>query len=153
MGRKPVHNVTMDLNPYGDIAEMDVIHSGKHREEFGTYSDYQAEMDLFNKAFLEVMAEGDSEGRIFTFPIVTYNITKDFDWDSQVADLIVEVTAKYGLPYFQNYINSGLSLDDTRSFCCRLSLDLKALAKKNRRNIRSRGLNRKHRRRHIKPRQ
>jgi len=129
-GESPFSNITMDLTPYGDIANMDVIHGGVHKEEFGTYADYQKEMDVFNKALLEVMAEGDASGRIFTFPIITYNITEDFDWDSEIADAIIEVTAKYGLPYFNNYVSTGLSLNDTRSFCCRLSLDLRALAKK-----------------------
>jgi ribonucleoside-triphosphate reductase len=94
------------------------------------YRDYQEEMNLINKAFLEVMSEGDRDGRIFTFPIPTYNITEDFDWDSENAKLLFEVTGKYGLPYFQNFINSDLNPGDVRSMCCRLQMDIRELRNK-----------------------
>ena len=80
-------------------------------------------MDMFNRAFLEVMLEGDAAGRVFTFPIPTYNITKDFDWDDPKLDLLFQVTAKYGIPYFSNFVNSNMNPEDTRSMCCRLRLD------------------------------
>ena len=94
------------------------------------YGDYQKEMDMINLGFLEIMEHGDKSGRIFTFPIPTYNITKDFDWDSEVADKLFKVTGKYGIPYFQNYIGSGLDPQDIRAMCCRLNLDLKKLRKR-----------------------
>ena len=87
-------------------------------------------MDQINRAFLEVMSEGDRDGRIFTFPIPTYNITKDFNWDSENAKLLFQVTGKYGLPYFQNFINSDLNPGDVRSMCCRLQMDVRELRKK-----------------------
>jgi len=93
----------------------------------GLYGDYQREMDILNKAFLETMLEGDANGRIFSFPIPTYNITKDFDWDGANVDLLMEATAKYGLPYFQNFVSSSIKPGDVRSMCCRLQLDLKEL--------------------------
>ena len=80
-------------------------------------------MDMFNRAFLEVMLEGDAQGAVFTFPIPTYNITKDFDWDDPKLDLLFQVTAKYGIPYFSNFVNSNMNPEDTRSMCCRLRLD------------------------------
>ena len=95
-----------------------------------TYGDLQAEMDMVNKAYIEVMTAGDSHGRPFTFPIPTYNITKDFPWDSENTDALFEMTAKYGLPYFQNFINSSLSPKQVRSMCCRLQLDLSQLLAK-----------------------
>ena len=94
------------------------------------YGDCQAEMDMINKAFLEVMMSGDASGRIFTFPIPTYNLTTDFDWDSDNANLLFEATARYGMPYFQNYIGSNLDPKSVRSMCCRLSLDLNQLRNK-----------------------
>ena len=94
------------------------------------YEDFQPEMELINKAFLEVMSEGDRDGRIFTFPIPTYNITKDFNWDSENAKLLFSVTGKYGLPYFQNFINSDLHPGDVRSMCCRLQMDMRELRNK-----------------------
>jgi len=87
-------------------------------------------MDMINRAFLEVMLEGDADGRIFSFPIPTYNVTKDFDWDSVPAQLLMELTAKYGVPYFQNFINSDLNPEDVRSMCCRLQMDLREIRKK-----------------------
>ncbi len=96
-------------------------------EIVGVYGDYQQEMDMINKAFLETMLEGDADGRIFSFPIPTYNITKDFDWNHKNIDLLMEATAKYGLPYFQNYVSSSMKPGDVRSMCCRLQLDLREL--------------------------
>ncbi len=87
-------------------------------------------MDLINKAFIEVMTHGDADGRVFTFPIPTYNITPDFNWDSENTDLLFDMTAKYGLPYFQNFINSDLDPHMIRSMCCRLQLDLRELLKR-----------------------
>ena len=95
-----------------------------------TYGDYQKEMNIFNKAFCEVMLQGDSKGRVFTFPIPTINITKDFEWDSEVVDKIMEMTCKYGIPYFANYINSDLSPEDAVSMCCRLRLNVSELRKR-----------------------
>ena len=84
-------------------------------------------MAIFNRAFLEVLSEGDAKGRVFTFPIPTYNITKDFAWDDPDLDVLWRVTAKYGIPYFSNFVNSDMSPEDTRSMCCRLRLDLRSL--------------------------
>jgi ribonucleoside-triphosphate reductase len=95
-----------------------------------TYGDLQVEMDLINRAYIEVMTAGDAKGRIFTFPIPTYNITPDFPWESENADRLFAMTAKYGLPYFQNFINSELSPNMVRSMCCRLQLDLRELLKR-----------------------
>ena len=95
-----------------------------------TYGDFQEEMDMFNKAFCEVMLEGDAKGRVFTFPIPTINITKDFDWDNPVVDAFMEITCKYGIPYFANYVNSDLSPEDAVSMCCRLRLDTTELRKR-----------------------
>ena len=95
-----------------------------------TYKDFQEEMDLFNKAFLEVMIEGDARGRVFTFPIPTYNITKDFNWDNPNLILLWKMTAKYGIPYFANFVNSDMSPDDARSMCCRLRLDNRELRRR-----------------------
>ena len=94
------------------------------------YGDLQAEMDLINRAYIDVMTAGDAKGRVFTFPIPTYNITKDFPWESDNARLLFEMTAKYGLPYFQNFINSELEPSMVRSMCCRLQLDLRELLKR-----------------------
>ena len=95
-----------------------------------TYGDYKKEMDMINKAFIEIMIEGDANGRGFQYPIPTYNITKDFDWDTENAKLLFEMTAKYGTPYFQNFVNSDLNPGDVRSMCCRLQLDKRELRKK-----------------------
>ena len=124
----PYTNLTFDLVVPEIYADQAVIIGGKMKEV--TYSDFQKEMDILNKAFLEVMAEGDARGRVFTFPIPTYNITKDFDWDNPIVDLLDEVTAKYGLPYFSNFISSDMKPDDVRSMCCRLRLDLTELKKR-----------------------
>jgi anaerobic ribonucleoside-triphosphate reductase len=94
------------------------------------YGDLQAEMDLINRAFIEVMTTGDIKGRLFTFPIPTYNITSDFNWDHPNTEPLFEMTAKYGLPYFQNFINSELQPGMVRSMCCRLQLDLRELLKR-----------------------
>ncbi|MFA5249911.1 MAG: ribonucleoside triphosphate reductase [Parachlamydiales bacterium] len=124
----PFTNITLDLLPPSTLAETSVIIGGKPQKE--KYKDFQPEMDLFNQAFLEVMIEGDAKGRVFTFPIPTYNITKDFDWDNPKHDLLWKVTGKYGIPYFANFINSELSPEDARSMCCRLRLDTRQLAHK-----------------------
>ncbi|MEK7200802.1 MAG: ribonucleoside triphosphate reductase [Patescibacteria group bacterium] len=121
----PFTNVTLDLTVPKYFKKQSVIVGGKPQKE--TYGEFQEEMDMFNKAFLKVMAEGDAKGRVFTFPIPTYNITKDFDWDNKNIDLLWEVTAKYGLPYFSNFINSEMSPEDARSMCCRLRIDNRQL--------------------------
>jgi len=94
------------------------------------YGELQGEMDLINRAYIEVMMAGDAKGRVFTFPIPTYNITKDFDWHSPNAEALFEMTARYGLPYFQNFVNSDLEPHMVRSMCCRLQLDLRELLKR-----------------------
>ena len=94
------------------------------------YGDYQAEVDMINRAFLELMVEGDHQGRVFTFPIPTYNLTRDFDWDSPNAKLLFEATAKYGIPYFQNYIGTNMNPGDIRAMCCRLNLDQRELMRR-----------------------
>lgn len=121
----PFTNVTMDLNVPPSLKEMPVLIGGVRQAR--TYGDFQAEMDTFNQAFLEVMEEGDARGRVFTFPIPTYNITKDFDWDAPRLKALWRVTSKYGIPYFSNFVNSGMSPDDVRSMCCRLRLDTSKL--------------------------
>ena len=95
-----------------------------------TYGEFQKEMDMFNQAFLEVMCEGDADGKVFTFPIPTYAITKDFDWDNPIYENLWEATAKYGIPYFSNFINSDMSPEDVRSMCCRLRIDNTQLRKR-----------------------
>jgi len=125
----PFTNITLDWTVPDDMKNMPAVLGGKLLEEH-PYSDYQDEMDLINKAFIEVMLEGDANGRVFTFPIPTYNITRDFNWDSENARLLFEMTAKYGIPYFQNFINSSLKPSDVRSMCCRLQLNLKELKQK-----------------------
>ncbi|HNV23441.1 MAG TPA: ribonucleoside triphosphate reductase, partial [Candidatus Omnitrophota bacterium] len=121
----PFTNVTLDLNVPSQFADQPVIIGGKMQKE--TYKEFQKEMDIFNRAFLEVMMEGDAKGRVFTFPIPTYNITKDFDWDNPNLKMLWDVTAKYGIPYFSNFVNSDMSPDDARSMCCRLRLDNREL--------------------------
>ncbi len=121
----PFTNVTLDLVVPENMKNLGVIIGGKMQDS--VYGDYQDEMDMFNKAFAEVMTEGDANGRIFSFPIPTYNITKDFDWDNTNRGAIWEMTAKYGIPYFSNFVNSDMSPDDVRSMCCRLRLDTKEL--------------------------
>jgi len=124
----PFSNLTFDLVPPSTLRDQAVIVGGKLMPE--TYGEFQAEMDLLNQAFCDVMMEGDSKGRVFTFPIPTINITKDFDWDSPVADKFMEITCKYGIPYFSNYVNSDLSPEDALSMCCRLRLNTSELRKR-----------------------
>ncbi len=124
----PFSNLTFDIKVPGTLKDHPVIIGGKHIDS--TYGDYQDEMDVFNLAFCEVMLEGDSKGRVFTFPIPTINITKDFDWNTPVVDKFMEITCKYGIPYFANYVNSDLSPEDAVSMCCRLRLDVKELRKR-----------------------
>lgn len=122
----PFTNVTLDLTVPKHYAGQSVIIGGKPQNE--KYGDFQEEMDMFNKAFLEVMAEGDASGRVFTFPIPTYNITKDFNWQGELSQRLWQVAGKYGLPYFSNFINSEMSPEDARSMCCRLRIDNRQLA-------------------------
>jgi ribonucleoside-triphosphate reductase len=124
----PFTNITLDLTVPSHYAKQNVIIGGKPQKE--KYSDFQKEMDMFNKAFLEVMTEGDASGRVFTFPIPTYNITKDFDWDRESNKFLWKVTGKYGLPYFSNFINSDMNPEDARSMCCRLRIDNRQLEKR-----------------------
>ena len=124
----PFTNLTFDWTCPADLADEHPL-IGDDVCDFA-YGDLQAEMDLINRAFMEVMTEGDAEGRVFTFPIPTYNITRDFDWDSPNTELLFTMTAKYGLPYFQNFINSELDPGMIRSMCCRLQLDLRELLKR-----------------------
>lgn len=124
----PFSNITMDITPPSTLAEESVIIGGEPQAE--KYKDFQEEMNLINKAFAEVMSEGDASGRIFTFPIPTYNIGKDFDWDDKRFNPIWEMTAKYGIPYFANFINSDMDPEDARSMCCRLRLDNRELHKR-----------------------
>jgi len=121
----PFTNITLDLNAPANLAGLPVILGGEMQET--NYGDYQAEMNIFNKALLEVMAEGDATGRVFTFPIPTYNITPDFDWDNPVVEDLWESSAKYGIPYFSNFINSDMKAEDARSMCCRLRIDNRKL--------------------------
>lgn len=124
----PFTNITMDLTAPSTLRDQPVIISGKSRE--ATYGEFQEEMDLLNRAFAEVMIEGDAHARAFTFPIPTYNVTRDFDWANPVLEPVWTMTAKYGLPYFGNYINSDMNPEDTRSMCCRLRLDNRELRKR-----------------------
>lgn len=124
----PFSNVTLDIKVPKMLKDLPVVIGGVYKDT--TYGDYQAEMDMFNKAFCEVMSEGDAHGRVFTFPIPTINVTKDFDWSSEVVDSIFTMTCKYGTPYFANYINSDLSPEDAVSMCCRLRLDVRELKKR-----------------------
>jgi len=128
-GQTPFTNLTFDWVVPEDLRNTPVIIGGKIQDG-KAYGDFQAEMDLINKAFLEVMSAGDRDGRIFTFPIPTYNITSDFDWESDNAKLLFKVTGKYGLPYFQNFIKSDLKPGDVRSMCCRLQMDIRELRNK-----------------------
>lgn len=122
-------NLTFDLTPPADLLNQRVIIGG----ELGdfTYKDCQKEMDMLNRAFCEIMLGGDSEGKLFAYPIPTYNIHKRFDWDNPNNDLLWEMAGKFGVPYFANFINSDMNIDDVRSMCCRLRLDLRELRKKN----------------------
>lgn len=125
----PFTNVTLDWTVPDDMVNMPALVGGKEMDF--TYGDCKAEMDMVNKAFIEIMIEGDANGRGFQYPIPTYSITKDFDWsETENNKLLFEMTAKYGTPYFSNYINSDMSPSDVRSMCCRLRLDLRELRKK-----------------------
>jgi len=124
----PFTNITMDLKVPEYMKDEPVIVGGVQKPE--TYKEFQKEIDMINKAFAECMIEGDASGRVFTFPIPTYNITKDFDWENPEYDCIWEMTAKYGIPYFSNFINSDMKPEDARSMCCRLRLDQTELRKR-----------------------
>lgn len=124
----PFTNVTLDLVPPSTLANEPVIIGGIPQKN--TYQEFQHEMNLFNQAFCEVLAEGDAKGRVFTFPIPTYNITKDFAWDNPNLGGLWKMTAKYGIPYFSNFINSDMKPEDARSMCCRLRLDNRELQKR-----------------------
>jgi anaerobic ribonucleoside-triphosphate reductase len=123
--QNPFSNITLDLKPSSVFAKQPIIVGGKPQKE--TYGEFEEEMKIFNKALYEVMVEGDAKQRIFTFPIPTINITKDFPWDEPAFDGIFEASAKYGTNYFANYINSDMRPDDVRSMCCRLRIDLTEL--------------------------
>ena len=125
----PFSNITLDWTVPNDLAELPCIVGGKEKDF--KYKDCKKEMDMVNKAFIEIMIEGDANGRGFQYPIPTYSITKDFDWsDTENNRMLFEMTAKYGTPYFSNYINSDMEPSDVRSMCCRLRLDLRELRKK-----------------------
>jgi len=124
----PFTNITMDLIPSGELAEQGVIIGGEIQKE--KYKDFEKEMNMINKAFCEIMMEGDAQRRLFSWPIPTYNITNDFDWDNKNYKPIWEMTAKYGIPYFANYMNSDMNPDDARSMCCRLRIDNRELKKR-----------------------
>jgi ribonucleoside-triphosphate reductase len=123
--QNPFTNVTLDITPPSTLAKQPVIIGGKPQKE--TYGEFQEEMNIFNKAFYEVMMAGDAKGRVFTFPIPTINITKDFPWDNPALEPMWEATAKYGINYFSNFIQSEMKPEDVRSMCCRLRLDNKEL--------------------------
>jgi ribonucleoside-triphosphate reductase len=124
----PFTNLTLDLTVPDFMKDEAVLYNGKVTGD--TYGSMTKEMEMFNLAFAEGMRQGDSKGRVFTFPIPTYNITKDFDWDSPVSQAIFEVTAKYGVPYFSNFVNSDMKPEDVRSMCCRLRIDNRELRKR-----------------------
>ncbi|MDR0410718.1 MAG: ribonucleoside triphosphate reductase [Treponema sp.] len=124
----PFTNITLDWNCPEDIKDMKAVVGGEEMDF--TYGDCKPEMDRVNRLFIELMLEGDAEGRGFQYPIPTYNITPDFDWDSENARLLFEMTARYGTPYFQNFVNSSLNPGDVRSMCCRLRLDKRELRKR-----------------------
>ncbi|MEK7072808.1 MAG: ribonucleoside triphosphate reductase, partial [Patescibacteria group bacterium] len=124
----PFTNLTFDLICPSTLANENIIISGLPQKE--TYKEFQEEMNIINRAFAEVMMEGDAKGRVFTFPIPTYNISKDFDWNNELLNPIWEMTAKYGIPYFANFVNSDMKAEDARSMCCRLRLDNRELRKR-----------------------
>lgn len=124
----PFSNITLDLQVPSTYRDESIIIGGKPQKK--KYSAFQKEMNMINRAFAEVMSAGDAQNRVFTFPIPTYNISKDFNWDDKALDPIWEMTAKYGMPYFANFINSDMSPDDARSMCCRLRLDNRELQKR-----------------------
>ena len=124
----PFTNVTLDLHPPDLLKNTPAVVGGVERPE--TYAEFQPEMDAINRAFAEVMMEGDAKGRVFTFPIPTYNLTADFDWENPNLEPVWRMTGKYGIPYFSNFINSDMSPEDARSMCCRLRLDNRELLKR-----------------------
>lgn len=124
----PFTNITLDIAPHPMLKKMNVIIGGKAMDK--TYGEFQKEMDMFNRAYCEVMMEGDGAGRSFSFPIPTVNITKDFPWDSETSNYIMEMTRKFGTPYFANFVNSDLDPEDVRSMCCRLRLDNRELRRR-----------------------
>jgi ribonucleoside-triphosphate reductase len=124
----PFTNITLDLDVPASLKNSPVIIGGK--EQDSVYGDYQAEMDILNRTFAEVMMEGDNKGRVFTFPIPTYSITRDFDWSSPRFDAVWKMTGRYGIPYFSNFVNSDMSPEDARSMCCRLRLDNRELRRR-----------------------
>jgi ribonucleoside-triphosphate reductase len=124
----PFTNITLDLVVPSILKDQPVIVCGQQRPE--TYGQFQPQMDMLNRAFAEVMMDGDAKGRVFTFPIPTYNVTEDFDWDNPNLEPVWQMTGKYGIPYFSNFINSDMSPDDARSMCCRLRLDNRELLKR-----------------------
>ena len=128
-GQSPFTNLSFDLVPPKHIATEPIIIGGAYDDEL-TYGDFEEEMRMINKAYIEVMLEGDYHDRIFSFPIPTYNVTKDFPWESEIGELLMKLTAKYGVPYFQNFISSDLNPEDVRSMCCRLQMDLRELRNK-----------------------
>lgn len=127
-GQSPFTNLTFDLKAPKHIAGEAVIIGGKLQDS--TYGEYEREMEWINRAFLETMLEGDYHKRIFSFPIPTYNVTPDFPWESEIGELLLKMTARYGAPYFQNFINSDIKPEDVRSMCCRLQMDLRELRTK-----------------------
>jgi len=124
----PFTNITLDLRPPEYLKNQPVVFGGTPQQE--TYGDFEEEMMLFNRAFLEVMLEGDAKGRVFTFPIPTYNITRDFCWEAEFLNPLWEITARYGVPYFSNFVNSDMKPEDARSMCCMLRLDTRKLEKR-----------------------
>ncbi len=124
----PFTNITLDITPHTMLRNMPVIIGGENMDK--TYGEFQREMDMINTAFCEVMMEGDGGGRTFSFPIPTVNITKDFPWDSGVVEKIMEMTRKFGIPYFANFVNSDMSPEDIRSMCCRLRIDNRELQRR-----------------------
>lgn len=124
----PFTNLTFDLTCPHDLADVHPVVGGATADF--TYGDLAVEADMINRAYIDVMTAGDATGRAFTFPIPTYNVTEDFDWDSPLADALFAMTAKYGTPYFQNFVNSDMDPGDVRSMCCRLQLDLRELLKR-----------------------
>lgn len=124
----PFTNITMDLQCPAMLKDTPILIGGEGSEE--TYGEFQEEMDMLNRAFAEVMMAGDAKGRVFTFPIPTYNITEDFNWDNPNLDAVWQMTGRYGTPYFSNFVNSDMSPDDARSMCCRLRLDNRELQKR-----------------------
>ncbi len=124
----PFTNITMDLIPPSSIKSLPAIVGGKFQEKY--LGEFQTEMDMLNRAFAEIMLEGDASNKVFPFPIPTYNITSDFCWDNEILEPVWEMTSKYGIPYFSNFVNSDMDPDDARSMCCRLRLDNRELRKR-----------------------